>query len=103
MSVVAFVKEPSVETAAGSLAAIGALVMLAVPAPAGLIVGGIMAISAGIMQLFAKKKPSDEMLKLREISKKLEEISTKIDDLQNSVDEVLRVVTENNYLLKYKG
>lgn len=54
--------------------------------PKGMIVGSILMAVGGIMSLFAEKKPSDEMVKLDEISKKLDEIERKIDNLQFSAD-----------------
>eukprot|EP00420_Gonyaulax_spinifera_P035234 CAMPEP_0197874276 /NCGR_PEP_ID=MMETSP1439-20131203/3839_1 /TAXON_ID=66791 /ORGANISM="Gonyaulax spinifera, Strain CCMP409" /LENGTH=739 /DNA_ID=CAMNT_0043493375 /DNA_START=48 /DNA_END=2267 /DNA_ORIENTATION=+ len=89
-----FGKDPNLKTGGELISSIGAVVAVAVPPPAGLIIGGALALTGGVMAIFAPAEPTTADL----INGLKEVVLGRFDDLEKAV---ARVHSTTTIILSY--
>lgn len=98
---VALAQDPSLATAGSFLSSVGGLASLAIPPPAGIVVGGVFGLLGGLFGLSAPAEPSNQDIldamaegfdkigaRLDNIDSKLERMDRKLDTMQDSLNRI---------------
>jgi len=85
--------EVSPATAGSALSSIGAVIGLAVPPPAGLVIGGILGVAGGIVSLFEPEGPSIEDV-LEQMEAGFKRVEQKLDAMSVQLGDIRRVCAD---------
>mmetsp|Transcript_90946 Transcript_90946/g.294337 ORF Transcript_90946/g.294337 Transcript_90946/m.294337 type:complete len:695 (-) Transcript_90946:96-2180(-) len=94
-NIAAVAKDPTLKNTGGLIASMGALAIVTVPPPAGLVISGVLSLVGGVMSVYGAG-PSDEAKLINALQSSIEgqfdKIHTALDKLQSTMNAVLHNV-----------